>query len=182
MFMDSSSAGYRASERSCEFASVFAVLTAKQHEVFALVSDNRSSKEIAGRLGISESAVNQRIEAVRGRAGFPPRAELARAYRSYTAWQQRQEAAVSAPQGELECAFAAGVAPQSPAEGLPPCIESPSALFATEEFGAVRVGPDLFFGGGGKLNRVAAMVVIAVGMLVMAMTTLGVAQALSVAL
>lgn len=56
-------------------------LTKKQREVLALVADNRTSKEIAGLLGISESAVNQRIEIVRGRLGGLPRGELARLYR-----------------------------------------------------------------------------------------------------
>ena len=56
-------------------------LTPKQREVLALVADNRTSKEIAGLLGISESAVNQRIEMVRSRVGGLPRGELARLYR-----------------------------------------------------------------------------------------------------
>lgn len=56
-------------------------LTEKQREVLALVADNRTSKEIAGRLGISESAVNQRIEMIRARMGGLPRGELARLYR-----------------------------------------------------------------------------------------------------
>lgn len=56
-------------------------LTAKQRDVLALVADNRTSKEIAGLLGISESAVNQRIEIVRARLGGLPRGELARLYR-----------------------------------------------------------------------------------------------------
>lgn len=56
-------------------------LTRKQREVLALVADNRTSKEIAGLLGISESAVNQRIEIVRTRLGGLPRGELARLYR-----------------------------------------------------------------------------------------------------
>lgn len=56
-------------------------LTRKQCEVLALVADNRTSKEIAGLLGISESAVNQRIEIVRARVGGLPRGELARLYR-----------------------------------------------------------------------------------------------------
>lgn len=56
-------------------------LTDKQREVLALVADNRTSKEIAARLGISESAVNQRIEMVRARLGGLPRGELARLYR-----------------------------------------------------------------------------------------------------
>lgn len=56
-------------------------LTAKQRDVLALIADNRTSKEIAGLLGISESAVNQRIEIVRARLGGLPRGELARLYR-----------------------------------------------------------------------------------------------------
>ena len=60
---------------------IFRALTAKQREVLALVADNRTSKEIAGLLGISESAVNQRIEIVRARLGGLPRGELARLYR-----------------------------------------------------------------------------------------------------
>ncbi|MBN8501525.1 MAG: helix-turn-helix transcriptional regulator [Sphingomonadales bacterium] len=56
-------------------------LTPKQRDVLALVADNRTSKEIAARLGISESAVNQRIEMVRSRLGGLPRGELARLYR-----------------------------------------------------------------------------------------------------
>jgi len=57
------------------------VLTAKQREVMALVADNRTSKEIAGLRGISESAVNQRIELIRARLGGIPRGEMARLYR-----------------------------------------------------------------------------------------------------
>ena len=56
-------------------------LTTKQREVMALVADNRTSKEIANLLGISESAVNQRIEMIRTRLGGIPRGELARLYR-----------------------------------------------------------------------------------------------------
>lgn len=63
-------------------------LTAKQREVMALVADHRTSKEIAGLLGISESAVNQRIELVRTRLGGLPRGEMARLYRQEFAREQ----------------------------------------------------------------------------------------------
>lgn len=63
----------------------FSALTDKQHEVLALVADHRTSKEIASELGVSESAVNQRIEAVRARLGGPPRAQMARDYRQFIA-------------------------------------------------------------------------------------------------
>lgn len=63
-------------------------LTPKQREVMALVADNRTSKEIAGLLGISESAVNQRIELIRSRLGGIPRGEIARLYRQEFAREQ----------------------------------------------------------------------------------------------
>lgn len=72
-------------------AATFAALTAKQREVLALVADNRTSKEIASLLGISESAVNQRIEIVRSRLGGLPRGELARLYRQEYAQSVAEE-------------------------------------------------------------------------------------------
>lgn len=68
-------------------------LTSKQREVLALVADNRTSKEIAALLDISESAVNQRIEIVRSRLGGLPRGELARLYRQELAPNSEPEAA-----------------------------------------------------------------------------------------
>ncbi|WP_296680932.1 helix-turn-helix transcriptional regulator [Novosphingobium sp.] len=56
-------------------------LTDKQKEVLALVADGMTSKEIARKLYISESAVNQRIEVVRQRLGGMPRTHIARLYR-----------------------------------------------------------------------------------------------------
>lgn len=68
-------------------------LTRKQRDVMALVADNRTSKEIAARLDISESAVNQRIEMIRARLGGLPRGELARLYRLEYASDSSVEAA-----------------------------------------------------------------------------------------
>ena len=56
-------------------------LTEKQRQVIAFVSDGMTSKEIGRRLGISESAVNQRIETVRARLDGMSRAQIARLYR-----------------------------------------------------------------------------------------------------
>lgn len=56
-------------------------LTGKQREVLALVSEGMTSKEIARKLGISESAVNQRIEVIRLRLGGMSRASIGRLYR-----------------------------------------------------------------------------------------------------
>lgn len=56
-------------------------LTEKQKEVLSLVAEGMTSKEIARKLGISESAVNQRIEVIRQRLGGLPRTQIARLYR-----------------------------------------------------------------------------------------------------
>ncbi|GAM07252.1 LuxR family transcriptional regulator [Novosphingobium sp. MBES04] len=76
---------------------VFENLTDKQHEVLALVGENFTSKEIAYELGISVSAVNQRIETVRARAGSLSRLELARAYREYRHEQDEEQAQDQVP-------------------------------------------------------------------------------------
>jgi DNA-binding CsgD family transcriptional regulator len=60
-------------------------LTHKQREVFLLVAEGMTSKEIGRKLGISESAVNQRIEVVRQRLGGMSRASIARLYRDTNA-------------------------------------------------------------------------------------------------
>lgn len=57
------------------------LLTAKQKEVLGYIADGLTSKEIGRKLGISESAVNQRIETIRQRLGGMPRAQIARLYR-----------------------------------------------------------------------------------------------------
>ena len=56
-------------------------LTEKQRLVIAFVSDGLTSKEIGKLLGVTESAVNQRIESVRARFGGISRSEIARLYR-----------------------------------------------------------------------------------------------------
>ena len=56
-------------------------LTDKQSEVLVFVSEGLTSKEIARKLGISVSAVNQRIEVIRQRLGGLPRSQIARLYR-----------------------------------------------------------------------------------------------------
>lgn len=64
-----------------EQAAALAGLTDKQREVLSLVSEGMTSKEIARKLRISESAVNQRIEVIRQRLGGLPRTQIARIYR-----------------------------------------------------------------------------------------------------
>jgi len=56
-------------------------LTPKQREVLRMVAEGLTSKEIARKIDISESAVNQRIETIRQRLGGLPRSQIARLYR-----------------------------------------------------------------------------------------------------
>jgi DNA-binding CsgD family transcriptional regulator len=161
---------------------VFPQLTDKQHEVLHFVAENRTSKEIAWSLGISESAVNQRIESVRNRTGFPPRAELARTYRHY---QQDIEAACKPFTGQI---------PQVPGEGVAghPSLQDDAAdslvladamTFSInapwQDASRYRVVPEVLDGANAGLNRTVAMIAIAGGLLVVAMVGLGVAQALT---
>jgi DNA-binding CsgD family transcriptional regulator len=161
---------------------LFPILTEKQHEVLRSVAENRTSKEIAWDLDISESAVNQRIEGVRSRAGSPPRAELARAYRQYL-----QDL-------ELACKPLPDKIPQVADTHYPPPFQSrdeqadPFALAdamtftVTAPWQSDRAGlvvPEVLDGAHAGLSRTAAMIAIAAGMLLLAMVGLGVVRALT---
>lgn len=64
---------------------VFDNLTRKQRETIELLGEGWTSKEMAYALGISESAVIQRIETLRAKTGGMLRKDLARAWRDHTA-------------------------------------------------------------------------------------------------
>lgn len=199
-------------------------LTGKQHEVLGLVAENRTSKEIAWELGISESAVNQRIEGVRARTGSPPRAELARVYRYFQRQDSSPAALAAAPDTSVT-----GVTPVTCAKGMDagdqpdthvalrtdteaacnPLPEKnpqvPSAPSAADEWRrdepgdrlmlsdgvtfrvaapwqdepVERVVPEVLDGPDAGINRVAAMVLIAGGLLLVAVFGLDLATALS---
>jgi DNA-binding CsgD family transcriptional regulator len=202
-------------------------LTGKQHEVLELVAENRTSKEIAWELGISESAVNQRIEGVRARTGSPPRAELARVYR-YFQRQASSPAAFAAArdtnvtgvtdvkpvtratdmdageQSDTQVALGADTeAACNPVPEKNPQV--PSAPSAADEWRrdepgdrltlsdgvtfrvaapwqdepVERVVPEVLDGPDAGINRVAAMVLIAGGLLLVAVFGLDLATALS---
>ncbi|WP_159981588.1 MULTISPECIES: LuxR C-terminal-related transcriptional regulator [unclassified Novosphingobium] len=162
---------------------VFPVLTPKQHEVLRFVAENRTSKEIAWELGISESAVNQRIEGVRTRAGSLPRAELARAYRHYL---QELEAACNSipdknPQVSDRVADMANRARDENAEQFALADATTYTVTAPWQSSATfdSIVPEVLDGANAGLTRTAAMVAIAGGMLLVAMVGLGVARALS---
>jgi DNA-binding CsgD family transcriptional regulator len=94
-------------------------LTQKQREVMALVADNRTSKEIAGRLGISESAVNQRIELIRARLGGIPRGEMARLYRQEFERERRLAATFPPTWEKIQVPSETTSSEGAPTEGMP---------------------------------------------------------------
>jgi DNA-binding CsgD family transcriptional regulator len=151
-------------------------LTDKQREVIALVSEGLTSKEIARKIGISESAVNQRIEVTRQRLGGMSRARIARLYRktstlvitiptsnsltgkSIQLLTGTEAAQQSAPEGAVEFA-----APAAEGNGV---LQPSTFLFASQG----RVHP---------LARIGMIVGIAIGMLTVAVLVLSIANTLS---
>ncbi|TCM22409.1 DNA-binding CsgD family transcriptional regulator [Novosphingobium sp. PhB165] len=161
---------------------VLPLLTEKQHEVLSLVAENRTSKEIAWELGISESAVNQRIEGVRNRTGSPPRAELARVYRQY---QKLPDAACNPLPDKNPQVSPIDVAAEEwgqdeqgdrlrLADGVTFRVEAPWHAEPVD-----RLVPEVLDGPDAGLNRMAAMVLIAGGLLLVAVFGLDLATALS---
>lgn len=161
---------------------IFPGLTPKQHEVLRFVAENRTSKEIAWELGISESAVNQRIEGVRLRAGSPPRAELARAYRVYLL--ELEQACNPVPDKIPQVPETPSALPVEkrdervePLALAEPVTFTVTAPWQREAFGSIV--PEVLDGANAGLSRAAAMIAIAGGMLLVAMAGLGVVRALS---
>jgi DNA-binding CsgD family transcriptional regulator len=73
----------------------FDFLTEKQVAVLDLLANNRTSKEIAWTLGVSETAVNRRVEVIRSRLGGVTRQEVARRYREWKATRSSTAAPTS---------------------------------------------------------------------------------------
>jgi DNA-binding CsgD family transcriptional regulator len=90
--------------------SVFAGLTERQRQAMQLLSEGRTSKEIAYLAGISESAAIQRIESVRSKAGGLLRKNLAREYRLYLQDRESAPHHQSAPDARPMSPAAAGLA------------------------------------------------------------------------
>lgn len=200
------SAASRPNASFVRLLSTFPRLTQKQHEVLRFVAENRTSKEIAWELGISESAVNQRIEGVRHRTGSPPRAELARAYRCFLGQGQPDPIPDCKPipgqilqvaDGErpdqnrpaIEPAGSLGFADLALADAVPFTLRAPwetgGKERAPDEAGlrdmalAYRAVPAMLGGTNTVFGRIAAMLAIAAGLLIVAMAELAVAIELS---
>lgn len=151
-------------------------LTDKQREVIALVSEGMTSKEIARKLGISESAVNQRIEVTRQRLGGMSRAQIARIYRQTSTLVITIPTSNSLTGKSIQLQREAEPEQQSSPEGaetlLAP-VSNGTGVLQPSNFFPQRLAPD------SPLMRVALIVAIAFGILASAVLVLAVSQALN---
>lgn len=151
-------------------------LTDKQREVLALVSEGMTSKEIARKLSISESAVNQRIEVIRQRLGGLSRAQIARIYRHTSTLLMTIPTSNSLTGKSIPLTSEGDAEQQSSAEGAAVSVASVDGDFGVLQpstFSSHLNGPNV------RLMRTAAVVIIAVGLLAVLLLTLVVGHTLT---
>ncbi|WP_144096745.1 LuxR C-terminal-related transcriptional regulator [Croceicoccus sediminis] len=157
-----------------EDARIFDSITAKQHQVMERVLDLKTSKEIARDLGISPSTVDQRINAVRDKLNASDRASAARAYANAKAIWEKTTC------GSSHVAIAPDSKPIELTD-LPTSSEFELRDAAawrwgeTEERPLVLKAVDERFG---KLGRVALIMTLAVGLAILLVAGVALAQAL----
>jgi DNA-binding CsgD family transcriptional regulator len=151
-------------------------LTDKQREVIALASEGLTSKEIARKIGISESAVNQRIEVIRQRLGGMSRAQIARLYRKTSTLVITIPTSNSLTGKSIQLLAGSEPTQQSSPEGV---VEFAAA--AAEGTGELQ--PSIFsFASQGRVHplaRISMIVGIALGLLAAALLVLSIANTLS---
>jgi len=168
----------------------FTFATEKQRAVLELLANNRTSKEIAGALAVSEPAINRRIEVLRLRLGGITRHELVRRYRD---WRDRMapDAAASVPCVENDDGFIqlgaraafgktgdgsdAGETAARLRDSIAVRVDAPWA----EEMPQPRVVPGMLDGSNAMLSRGAAIAIILLAILASLAVGLGVARALA---
>ncbi len=151
-------------------------LTDKQREVIALVAEGMTSKEIARKLGISESAVNQRIEVTRQRLGGLSRAQIARIYRQTSTLVITIPTSNSLTGKSIQLQREDEAAQQSSPEGaeaLSASAHNGNGVLQPSTFSRLPRVPDSL------ATRLALIVAVAVGLLASAVLLLTVAQTLN---
>jgi DNA-binding CsgD family transcriptional regulator len=137
-------------------------LTPKQKEVVALVSEGLTSKEIGRKLGISESAVNQRIETIRQRLGGMPRSQIGRIYRRQNTVLVTLPTSNSLTGKPIQLQLGGEAAQTSSAEGATvledPGFEETDGVLQPSTFSSSLANPH------GLLPRLTLVVAIAVGL------------------
>lgn len=160
---------------------MFDQLTEKQREVLALVADNRTSKEMARVLGISESAVNQRIEAIRRLADGAPRAELARLWREHGAGAL--DPTCKPLTGQSSCMADSGAFGEEDGAGRKPDGTATTSVPApgSHQLAIDRssIVPAALDGPQGTFHRLVLVVVMAAGLLTMGLAGLSIVENLA---
>ncbi|MBK9010201.1 helix-turn-helix transcriptional regulator [Novosphingobium sp.] len=159
------------------------LLTPRQAQVLELVAKRRSLKQIAAELGISESAVNQHIKALKGILAVNSLPELAEAHRHFSQGGNTQ--------GCRKTACTKSGVPQASEIGQSPDPDGLEQVVSFHDAIAYRVGvpwevgdelgvvPKVLNSTNAKLARTAYILGIAVGMFILILTGLGVAQGIS---
>lgn len=151
-------------------------LTDKQKEVLALVAEGMTSKEIARKIGISESAVNQRIEVIRQRLGGKSRTSIARIYRQAHTLLLTIPTSNSLTGNAIQLQGDAVMGQQLPSEGA-----GDFDAYVTEVVGALQPStlPPWLHGKSVAAVRMSIVVGIAVGISAVAVLVLAVGHTLA---
>ena len=159
---------------------VLDALTDKQRQVLIYVSEGLTSKEIARKLSISESAVNQRIETIRQRLGGLPRAQIARLYRHQSTLLMTIPTSNSLTGNPIQLQSAHGPGQASDVEGAVG-LSAPGAQQGGGVLQPSTISRRLdhaLSGPTGAWFRIGAIVALAAGMAAAALLVLSVAAAL----
>lgn len=172
----------------------FDFITDKQAEVLDLLANHRTSKEMAHTLGLSETAVNRRIEAVRQRLGGISRPELARRYSDWAVARDRKPPPTSLENGDLPCVETgneilplagipeAGTEAGRDDEGEPKAFEDPIAMAVEppwSDWKEPRIVPRVLDGENATLTRGAMVVILLVAIIASLILALAAAKALA---
>lgn len=153
-----------------EFRERLNQLTAKQRAALDLLVQHKTSKEISRELGISPHTVDQRIDSAKRILGSSTRGDLAQRY------LQLREACEGMTYEQLVIAeprkLVASEDSERPMDGNGAIVQGrPGSALNARAQPDHRVGPELFYGPGGTIFRVLAIILVA---LFVAMTTLAV--------
>lgn len=163
-----------------------AALTKRQAEVLECVANRLTLKETAGRLEISESAVNSHIKALKQQLAVNSLSELAELWRNFNDIDKTDGYRISACRNS-------GLADQRP---IPPrerqdgdesrvlTFAEPMVFHQQAPWENLRpeIVPGVLRGINAKWNRAAVIVLIAMGILALVMLGLGVGQGIHAAL
>ncbi len=159
-------------------ADTFGSLTTKQHDAMKLLIQHKTSKEIARDLGISPHTVDQRINAVRSKFAVASRNEAAARYqRLISIYDQSIYEDLTVAARPFILNKDGGADENSDYLIQEPKVEK-SDLEKQEEVD-FRVGPELFEGPRGTLNRLVAIVIIAIGLAMIVLSGVAIFSVLS---